>query len=402
MSMNLGAMGGAAGNSLEDILKQKFLEQIQKGHLAIAKQQADDNTALRMEAQRSAAEDRASRQQSALSQEGTRIGGNLTPGADVTGQARVIQALTAAGLAPSHKDATLGSANLSGIVSPAAPSTDGGAVPGVRLARSANPGQSAKDIYGGTDKQRDQQAQEAALKALADNPNTPDHIRQFLQVRSAAPGGAVPAELFKDPKADTQHTVAPGGSLVGSDGKVLYHEPDRSHPPALITIQTVDANGNAVTKVVPKTAGSEFAKPANATTATRVSSAETVNAVGNDIISKLSDPKFAGVVGPVMGRAGTLGDLIGNPPPEFSELAGQIESYALANMGVHGMRSAQGAEAIKHLLEQHHTPESLIATIRGLNDFSTRFVQNNKPKAPGAPGSGAGPAKSGFSVVEVK
>jgi hypothetical protein len=145
-------------------------------------------------------------------------------------------------------------------------------------------------------------------------------------------------------------------------------------------VQTVDENGNPVTRMVKKEAGASYVKPANATTATRVASAETVNEVGTDIIHKLSDPKFASVVGPALGRAGTLRDFIGNPPPEFSELAGQIESYALANMGVHGMRSTQGAEQIKKLLDAHHTPESLAATIRGLNDFSTRFVEHNKPK----------------------
>jgi hypothetical protein len=158
-----------------------------------------------------------------------------------------------------------------------------------------------------------------------------------------------------------------------------------NRPQPLVTIQTVDANGNPVTRIVTKTAGSEFVKPANATTATRVASAKAVNEVGNDVIAKLSDPKFAATVGPVMGRAGTLRDFIGNPPPEFSELAGQIESYALANMGVHGMRSAQGAEQIKKLLDQRHTPASLAATIRGLNDFSTRFETNNTPKSGGAP-----------------
>jgi hypothetical protein len=153
----------------------------------------------------------------------------------------------------------------------------------------------------------------------------------------------------------------------------------------LTAVQTVDENGNPVTQFVRKQEGASYVKPANATTATRVSSAETVNAVGSDIIKKLSDPKYAAVVGPALGRAGTLRDFIGNAPPEFNELAGQIESYALANMGVHGMRSAQGAEAIKKLLDQHHSPESLAATIRGLNDFSTRFVAGNKPRA----GSGA-------------
>ena len=150
-------------------------------------------------------------------------------------------------------------------------------------------------------------------------------------------------------------------------------------PSGLVMVNTVDAQGNPTTKIVPKTAGAEYQKPLNATTDTRVRSAETVNQVGNDMIQKLSDPKFKAVLGPAMGRYATLQDFVGNPPPEFSQLAGEIESYALANMGVHGMRSAQGAQMIQKLMTAKHTPESLAATIQGLNKFSESFVQNNKP-----------------------
>ena len=122
--------------------------------------------------------------------------------------------------------------------------------------------------------------------------------------------------------------------------------------------------------------GQKFEKGASATTETRLAQAQSVNQTGDDIIKKLSDPSIASVVGPYLGRSNTLRDFIGNPPPEFSELAGQIESYALANMGVHGMRSAQGAQQITKLLDQHHTPESLIAAIQGLNGFSQHFLEN--------------------------
>jgi hypothetical protein len=145
-----------------------------------------------------------------------------------------------------------------------------------------------------------------------------------------------------------------------------------------VTIQTVDNEGNPVTRVVPKSEaiGKDYKKGPSATTANRLDSAKAVQQTGDDIIRQLSDPAFMNAVGPAMGRAGKLADFIGNPPPEFSQLAGQIESYALANMGVHGMRSAQGAAQISKLLDQHHTPESLIAAIKGLNGFSQHFMEN--------------------------
>ncbi len=169
---------------------------------------------------------------------------------------------------------------------------------------------------------------------------------------------------------------------------------DRASQPATIVVQTVDENGRPVTKIVPKVAGASYAKAPSGTTETRLASAQAVNQTGADIITQLKDPKVRGMLGPAMGRYGTLRDFIGNPPPELAELAGSIESYALANMGVHGMRSAQGAEQIKQLLDRKHTPDSLISTIEGLNKFSSHFMENEGRK-PGATAT----ASSGITVT---
>ncbi len=142
--------------------------------------------------------------------------------------------------------------------------------------------------------------------------------------------------------------------------------------------------------------GQTFEKGNSGTTEARLASAQAVNQTGDDIIQQLNDPKVKAAIGPLMGRASTLRDFLGNPPPAYSELAGAIESYALANMGVHGMRSAQGAEQIKKLLDAHHTPESLIGAIKGLQKFSTHFMQNEgrgsavaaPPPAPAGAGGG--------------
>lgn len=180
-------------------------------------------------------------------------------------------------------------------------------------------------------------------------------------------------ERVRHDKVDEAHSAATAGAnaLV----KVEHKDPD---------------TGRTVIEWLPKSslAGRTFQKGTSGATETRLASAEAVNQTGKDIISKLSDPTYAAKVGPVMGRAGKLRDLIGNPPPEFAELAGEIESYALANMGVHGMRSAQGAAQIAKLLEQHHTPASLIAAINGLNGFSEHFMQNEGRPVP----AGAQPA----------
>ncbi len=145
--------------------------------------------------------------------------------------------------------------------------------------------------------------------------------------------------------------------------------------------------------------GDSYARPQSAVTQNRLDSAKAVAQTGQDIIAQLSDPNFKAVVGPILGRYGTLRDFIGNPPPEFAELAGQIESYSLANMGVHGMRSIEGAEQIKSLLDKRHTPESLVATITGLNNFSEHFIQNAGRVAPGAVSRTPNPSGASFPAA---
>lgn len=163
-----------------------------------------------------------------------------------------------------------------------------------------------------------------------------------------------------------------------------------SRPPAPEKLTKVEhrdpATGQTITEYLPQreVRGQKFEKGASAATETRLASAQAVNQTGDDIIAQLSDPKVAAMVGPAMGRYNSVQEFIGNPPPELAGLAGAIESYAIANMGVHGMRSSAGAEQIKKLLDKKHTPESLIATIKGLSQFSQHFMENE----------GRGPAKT--------
>ena len=145
----------------------------------------------------------------------------------------------------------------------------------------------------------------------------------------------------------------------------------------LVPVKTKNPiTGKTETRFVVKREGDAYESPDSAVTQNRADSALAVNQTGADIIQKLSDPSMAAIVGPALGRYNTVRDFIGDPPPEFAELAGQIESFALANMGVHGMRNIQGADEIKALLDKKHTPESMAAAIRGLMGFSQHFLEN--------------------------
>lgn len=228
----------------------------------------------------------------------------------------------------------------------------------------------------------------AKLRAFA-APGTFQDEGSYQPEGPAQGGGIVPpvpervrwigtAAQLEKRKADERAEKAAAEAAKRGDEAERHNRAMENKPTGVgtVTIQTVDDQGNPVTRIVPKVAGSEFKKPPSATSQSRLDSAQAVKQTGEDMIAQLSDPKFKAVVGPAMGRYSTLREFVGNPPPEFAQLAGQIESYALANMGVHGMRSSQGAQQIVKLLDQHHTPESLIAAIRGLNAFSDHFLTN--------------------------
>lgn len=155
--------------------------------------------------------------------------------------------------------------------------------------------------------------------------------------------------------------------------------------PSLKSAAVQDAEGNTILANYDSKSGKYFdtsgkeikdpKKALGATESNRAASAETVSRIATNLEDKLKDPKVSGALGPAMGRYNTLKEFIGNPPPELSDLAGEIESFALANMGVHGMRSVQGADKIAKLLNAKHTPESLAAAIRGLTVFSNEYLK---------------------------
>lgn len=175
--------------------------------------------------------------------------------------------------------------------------------------------------------------------------------------------------------------------LSPEGGHIEERKPPHDAP--TVVMQTVDENGNSVNKIVPKVAGTSYAAQPKGTLANRLESARAVVQTGNDITKKLTDPKFMATVGPVMGRYSSLADFVGNPPPEYAELAGQINSLAMANQGVHGMRNAESArELAKEEMGMYHTPEAIAHYIIGLNSFAAHLLENNKMSAT-PPGDGA-------------
>lgn len=192
-------------------------------------------------------------------------------------------------------------------------------------------------------------------------------------------------------KAQAEAAAASTARDSARDSETIRHNKAMESKPTHDKLTKVEhkdpMTGRTVIEYLPESEvrGKSYEKGTGVAAEGRLASAQAVNQTGEDIIAQISDPTVAAMLGPSMGRYGTLREFIGNPPPEMAELAGAIESYAIANMGVHGMRSVQGAEQVKKLLDKKHTPESLKATIKGLSRFSQHFMEN---EGRGTDGSG--------------
>lgn len=244
----------------------------------------------------------------------------------------------------------------------------------------------------GTEPQRQTAQKQFYLRGLMTNPNVSPREKMALEYEQST-GKNPPAGVFEKAAAAGQiHDTANGLVRIGEDNSITplnvkgYHPPVQAAADKLVKVTHRDPEtGKTVDEWLPQSAilGQKFEHGASATTETRLASAQAVNQTGDDIIAKLSDPKVIATVGPAMGRASKLSDLMGNPPPEFTELRAMIDSYALATMGVHGMRSSVAADKIKQLMDGHHTPESLIAAVKGLSQFSNHFMENEGRKPGG-------------------
>jgi len=249
-------------------------------------------------------------------------------------------------------------------------------------------------ISQGTPAQQQEGQQKVLRGRLMQNPNLTDLQKMAFEAENA--GLKVPAGGWEaKTKPGTVHDTKNGLVRIGDDNSITplgvqgYHPPAAAAGDKLTRVEHKGADGRTVIEYLPQSElrGQTFDKGVGATTETRLASAAAVNQTGDDIIKQLSDPKVAAELGPQMGRYNTLREFIGDPPPQYAELAGKIESYAIANMGVHGMRSSAGAEKIKKLLDGHHTPASMIATIKGLSDFSNHLMQNEGRSTPNGGGT---------------
>lgn len=417
--MSMGLEGAYGADAFQQRLRQQILEQLSAAATQHAMSTEDQKLQIEKDRFAQEAADRALLRQ----QQGQAFNETL---AEKTG--------ANLGAGPSIISPDLGkrflNTSLAPLVSPdqTLPSTSmaaGSTLPGSESASTAPAvTQNAPQLTGqlrfsGLPALNKQAADEATIAQMASDPKTPPAIRGFLQIRQALPKGEnIDYHLITEPNGppkpgeikDTQQglvRVGPDNTVtpVMANGRQVqpYHAPVQP-----VIVQTdngfasVNRGSNTATPVT-DAAGTPLKPKVGQTMESRLQSAQAVVQTGNDIAKVLSDPTVAAKLGPVLSRYNSIADFVGNPPPEFNNLAGLIESYSLANMGVHGMRANTGAEAIKQTLGLgRHTPESMLAALQGLNGFANHLLENNNMPTPVASHGVVGPvapASAGWKVL---
>ena len=231
MNLSGGFAAGAGADALEGLLTRLFRENEAKQRTRQEQQriEQDDRRLKMMEADRQAGA--ADVAKSRAVQNALRISGTMLPGTSLTPDTVGALRTGEMGNLVKHEEADIPSRAISGIASA------GAKAPIMGSLRMAAAGRPERDTFTGT-----------ADQLTADQART-DRLAAAAEAATAKVEAAKQAALDrKQLQDDAQAGRAELARLVASQRQ-----------PETIKIQTVDDQGNAVWKIVPKTAGSEFA-----------------------------------------------------------------------------------------------------------------------------------------------
>lgn len=179
--------------------------------------------------------------------------------------------------------------------------------------------------------------------------------------------------------AEVQHQKDEADKIAAQRNPVADHAANRAfdaahplpHEAPSVVIQTVDANGNPITKIVPKTVGTEFAAKPTAQMQTHEMAKGEASDVLNQLDQALNDAKD--LVGPGQGRISNVEELIGNQDPRLNTLgtkmlAAKVKVNAALTPSARASMTPAALAAWDNLLANKITPEGLKATIQAMRD----------------------------------
>jgi hypothetical protein len=239
-------------------------------------------------------------------------------------------------------------------------------------------------------------AQADAERARKDEARKQELADFFLKKRGEAEIGRefekTPAEIEAEAlaRARGQRRGAPPVE-GGSDDVVMV---DKYDPKTGQTVRTPVLKSDL--RAMAKT-GQGFEKAPNTATANRMEAARSSIASGEQLLRELKDPKYAGAIGPIMGRYNSLAQAAGAGSPEAQYIVGALRSFAALQPQIHGFRSVQFTHDIEKLLTTKQTPETLAAGIQGILTASY-IVSHGEPE--GASDQGWTELEGGLRIRE--
>ena len=268
-----------------------------------------------------------------------------------------------------HQTPVLGSTSTTGATTLPSPSQPMQAA----LTSMSEAAHGAQDVYSGTPSQQRTVQTQNMLKGMLRSlpPDSPE--AKSLSYRMMT-GANPPAGMFDK---QTTHMVP----IAGPHGPTYINESDAAGKPVYerpqavptVTIQTTDAQGNPVTRVMPKAdaLGHDFAKPdpmqVQVQHAHMAQARTTLDKLDQDINAVSTQ------IGPIGGRISDLEQQIGNPDPKISTLATRmLAAKMLVDSGLGGMRAAASPQLLAkwdHVLSMKLNPENLHATVAVMRDM---------------------------------
>lgn len=110
--------------------------------------------------------------------------------------------------------------------------------------------------------------------------------------------------------------------------------------------------------------------------------AHTIVEAGEGLVNYIK--QHADEIGPLASRYNDLLEFIGDPPPEFKQLAGEFESWIALHPAAHGFRGMNAVQQFEKAFGPiEMTPEALIAGIRGSYNTMGALQKTATPKTTG-------------------
>ncbi len=158
-------------------------------------------------------------------------------------------------------------------------------------------------------------------------------------------------------------------------------------PPAssdqTVVVKTVDDQGNAITQIVPKVAGTTIKGAPTAQETNRREQATIVNNEANRILKMIDATPNA--IGPIMGRIAKGESVVGNIPPDAKALGTALASFEALMPILHGFRG--GSQVMDHFTsiigDQHLNAAALKASIKEIQALADN-IRTGKVEAENA------------------